>query len=72
MSEQLEEAPSTGWVVHEVVRPTETDAVVWAWCRVQIDGPGYTEVHFTEADGHTVTAGPGMLQLGRVLFQVWC
>lgn len=71
--------PSTGWVVHEVYRYNETDAQLWAWCKVQVDAPGYTEIQYTEADGHTASDGPhtggpraNRVRLGPVLFQVWC
>ena len=59
--------------MHEVARATETSTVVWAWCKVQVDEPGYSEVVFTHDDGHTpADAPPQGLRLGRVLFQVWC
>lgn len=66
--------PSTGWVVHEVYRYNESDELLWAWCKVQVDAPGYTEIQFTEADGHTASDGPrsASVRLGAVLFQVWC
>lgn len=65
--------PSTGWVIHEVFRTSETDEVMWAWCKVAVDGPGYTEIQFTQPDGHTVADAPGTsVRLGAVLFQVWC
>lgn len=65
--------PSTGWVVHEVVRVKDADPVVWAWCKVGVDEPGYTEVTFTKPDGSTlVDLGGDELRLGAVLFKVWC
>lgn len=64
--------PSTGWVVHEVARSREADESLWAWCKVQVDQPGYTEVYFTGIDGTTAASGPDHPRLGRVLFQVWC
>jgi|PlaIllAssembly_1097288.scaffolds.fasta_scaffold00276_4 hypothetical protein len=66
----------TGWVVHEVSLTNAEQTrhgSVWAWCRVQHDEPGYSEVAFTKADGFTQAQKPdGDLRLGKVLFQVWC
>lgn len=65
--------PSTGWVVHEVARPKDASPVVWAWCKVGVDEPGYSEVTFTKTDGSTSTdIGTDELRLGPVLFQLWC
>lgn len=65
--------PSTGWVVHEVVRVKDADPIVWAWCKVGVDAPGYTEVTFTRSDGTThADIGSDDLRLGTVLFQLWC
>lgn len=65
--------PSIGWVVHEVVRVRDASQIVWAWCKVEVNEPGYTEVTFTKSDGSTkVDIGTDELRLGPVLFQVWC
>lgn len=65
--------PSTGWVIHEVYRYNENDPVLWAWCKVEVAEPGYTETQFTQPDGHTPADAPdGAVRLGPVLFQVWC
>ena len=69
----LDGPPSTGWVVHQVARRAENQHVVWAWCKVQVDEPGYTDITFTKPDGKTPTdPGDGELRLGAVLFQLWC
>lgn len=66
--------PSTGWVIHEVFRYAESDGLLWAWCKVAVDAPGYTEIQYTEPDGHTAADAPShsSVRLGPVLFQVWC
>ncbi len=65
---------SVGWVVHQVVTPAGwKGGEVWAWCRVQVSDPGYSEMAFTKADGATGASRPdGELRLGPVLFKVWC
>lgn len=44
---------------------------VWAWCEVNGDGPGFTDITYTEADGISIVDAPGIQhQLGRFLFTV--
>ncbi len=81
--ELIEMPPPEGWVVHLVEgKPQQTQGSThWAWCKVTLEGPGYTEVVFTEADGQTI-ANPypkptpdspdRPLRLGPVLFKVFC
>lgn len=79
----IEMPPSEGWVVHEVAgKPQATSTRThWAWCKVTTEGPGYTEIVFTEADGTTfadpypkpTADGPDYrVRLGPVLFKVFC
>lgn len=68
----LSETATVGWVVHEVMVPTGGQGV-WAWCRVEMDRPGYSEIYFTKRDGQTVAERPaGELRLGARVFQAWC
>jgi hypothetical protein len=85
---ELEVPPMTGWVVHTAEnKPASTAGrPIWAWCKVSQDGPGYSEIVFTEADGTTPVdpypvqrndAGDALeaerrVQLGPVVFQVFC
>lgn len=67
------DVPSVGWVVHELVRRDEHTQIVWAWCKVGVDEPGYTEMSFTADDGISLADPPrGSVHLGSVLFKVWC
>lgn len=78
----LEMSPAVGWVVHKVVgKPQQTEGIVhWAWCRVTTEGPGYTDIVFTESDGTTVAdpyphlpaTADRPVKLGEVLFKVFC
>lgn len=69
----LESPPSIGWVVHEVVSVKPGTGPVWAWCKVEVSGPGYAEIVFTAADGHTpADPGTATLRLGPVITKVWC
>lgn len=68
----VELPPTTGWVVHEVLRSRSGLPQVWAWCRVSDDHPGYSEVVYTLNDGVT-SADPGTNpQLGPVIVKVFC
>ncbi len=80
--ELLELPPMSGWVVHDVAgKPQSTsNQSFWAWCKVEADRPGYTEIHFTETDGSTPAdpypkapgSAPRPVRLGTVLFKVFC
>lgn len=80
--DELDVPPVSGWVVHEVVgKPQQTSNVKhWAWCRVEAERPGYTEIHFTLTDGSTPAdpypedpAGRRRpVRLGDVVFKVFC
>lgn len=80
----LLEAPDpVGWVVHVAVgKPQATEnQTIWAWCKVEAEKPGYTEIVFTLSDG-TTPADPypkptddspqRPVRLGPVLFKVFC
>ena len=70
----LESPPTVGWIVHPVLNvPNTAQGSVWAWCRVEMDQPGYSEIHFTRNDGQTPAEQPdGALRLGAPIFQAWC
>lgn len=68
----LQDVPSLGWVVHELHRQKENQPILWAWCRVSVDEPGYSEVHFTASDGTTIVDGPAAFRLGAVIVKLWC
>lgn len=80
--EVMEFGPSVGYVVHKVVgKPQQTEGVAhWAWCRVTTEGPGYTDITFTESDGKTIAdpyphlpdTADRPVKLGEVLFKVFC
>jgi hypothetical protein len=80
--DELEAPPMVGWVVHLTEgKPQSTqNQTFWAWCKVEADKPGYTEIVFTEADGTTPAdpypVAPGgtrrPVRLGTVLFKVFC
>lgn len=79
----IEMPPAVGWVVHLVVgKPQVTqNHEIWAWCKVTVDEPGYSEIVFTETDGST-PANPYpkptpdspdfKVRLGPVVFKVFC
>lgn len=81
---EIPDMPSpVGYVVHEVEgKPQQTEGTVfWAWCRVEADRPGYTDVLFTLTDGSTVAdpypkptpdSPDRPLVLGHVVFKVFC
>ena len=77
MYDELEIQPAVGWVVHVVEGKPQhlSNTTHWAWCKVEVDKPGYTEIVFTLPDGAT-TADPypngEQVRLGVVLFKVFC
>lgn len=81
--ELIEMPPAIGWVVHLVAgKPQQTQSrEFWAWCKVTVDQPGYTDIVFTETDGSTIadpyprpTADSPLLpvRLGPVVFKAFC
>ena len=72
----------SGWVVHLVEGKPQSTAnqTFWAWCKVEVDKPGYTEIVFTEPDGSTPAdpypetpgAARRRVRLGAMLFKVFC
>jgi hypothetical protein len=65
--------PAVGWIVHEITPTRSGQDTLWAWCRIQDDGPGYTDIVYTRTDGVTL-ADPGNRagQLGPVVFKAFC
>lgn len=87
--EAFEFPAATGWVIHTVEgKPQQTSTrTLWAWCKVSTEGPGYTDIVFTETDGATHVDPypvryddntgvpldqPHPVQLGPVVFKVFC
>lgn len=60
-----------GYVVHEVVN-SKPNTVVWAWCLVIEEQPGYAEITYTRNDGSTPVPFEEKPQLGPVITKVWC
>ena len=75
--DELELPPAVGWVVHLVEGKSQSLRGVthWAWCKVEAEQPGYSEIVFTLPDGAT-PADPypngEPTHLGSVLFKVFC
>lgn len=81
--DMIEIPPAVGWVVHLVAgKPQQTQSHEhWAWCKVTVDEPGYTDIVFTETDGSTIANpyprptpdSPQLpVKLGPVVFKVFC
>lgn len=74
---ELDGPAPVGWVVHTAEgKPQQlSNITLWAWCKVEVDQPGYAEIVYTHADGAT-PADPypngEPVRLGPVLFKVFC
>ena len=75
--DHLDLPPAVGWVVHTAEgKPQNLSGLThWAWCKVEAEQPGYSEIVFTYSDGAT-PADPypngEPTRLGPVLFKVFC
>lgn len=69
----LDVPPATGWVIHEVRRARASEPLIWAWCQVTDQGPGYTQITYTLTDGVTQPDHtPTRPELGPVITRIFC